>query len=56
MLEMLERAPYPYQNYKIASIGYDTKKEAYEAMPEDRYQGKATTYYHENKWYIIVED
>lgn len=40
-----------YGGYKISSMPYDNKNDAYEEIKN--WTGDVTTYYHGGKWYII---
>ena len=40
-----------YGGYRISSMPYDSKEDAYEEIKN--WTGDVTTYYHGGKWYII---
>ena len=51
MLRLFDKAPEPYEDYIIASIGMKNRAEAYEKI-----EGLETQVFHnEGKWYIIMK-
>ena len=57
MLKYGEKAPEPYSNYIVASLGYENKNDAYTEI-KNFYKGEeATTFFdiETNKWHIILK-
>lgn len=55
MLRLFDKAPEPYEDYIIASIGMKNRTEAYEKI-EEQFEGLETQVFHnEGEWYIIMK-